>query len=177
VAQRGHAIECRVNAEDPARGFAPSSGRILFADFPSGPGVRVDAGVATGDRVSPHYDSLVAKIVVHAPDRPAALQAISSALGRTALLGIESNLPYLKAIVTHPVFRKGEATTTFTTRELGSWRPRQTASIDDVLVAAAMAEVLRARDATRATSAVPDDDEVERHGPWSRGDGFRVGGA
>ncbi|HKB08363.1 MAG TPA: biotin carboxylase N-terminal domain-containing protein, partial [Candidatus Polarisedimenticolia bacterium] len=87
VVRRGHALECRVNAEDPGRGFMPSTGRLLLAAFPSGDGIRVDAGVATGDTVSPHYDALLAKIIVHAADRPASLNLMRETLAKTAILG------------------------------------------------------------------------------------------
>ena len=175
VTRRGHAIECRVNAEDPAREFSPCSGRVLLASFPSGPGLRVDAGLESGDPVTPYYDSLVAKIIVHAPDRPAALERMREALGRTAILGVETNIPYLRAILAHPVFGSGEATTTFTGRELASWRPAPISRADDVLVVAAVVDLLRARSGSTWFRASREDDEEDRHSPWDRGDGFRTG--
>ncbi len=175
VTRRGHAIECRVNAEDPAREFAPCSGRVLHASFPSGPGIRVDAGLATGDRVTPYYDSLVAKIIVQAPDRPAALERMREALGRTAILGVETNIPYLRAILAHPLFQKGEATTTFTERELASWRPAGTPPTDDALVVAAVVDVLRARSDSARFDAPLENEEEDSHSPWDRGDRFRTG--
>jgi acetyl-CoA carboxylase biotin carboxylase subunit len=175
LTQRGHAIECRVNAEDPGREFAPSSGPVLLASFPSGPGIRVDAGVATGDRVTPYYDSLVAKIIVHAPDRPAALERMEEALGRTTVLGVETNIPYLRAILAHPVFRSGGATTMFTGRELAAWRPPESAPSDEVLVVAAVVDALRARTEPASVQSDPEGEERDRHSPWDRGDGFRTG--
>ena len=175
MSHRGHAIECRVNAEDPAREFAPSSGKVLLASFPSGSGIRVDAGLETGDLVTPYYDSLVAKIIVHAPDRPAALERMREALGKTAIFGVETNLPYLKAIVAHPVFRNGEATTMFTGRELASWRPAQAAPADDVLLVAAVVDTLRARPDPASFYTAPENEEGDFHSPWDRGDGFRTG--
>ena len=177
VHQDGHALECRVNAEDPGRGFAPSAGRILFASFPSGPGVRVDAGVGTGDVVSPYYDSLLAKIIVHAGERPATVERMREALGRTVVLGVDTNLPFLKTILAHPVFLSGEATTSFVERELAGWRPPATGLTDEVLIAAALADTLRQAEEPAAPVPGADEEETDRHSPWGRLDGFRTGAA
>ena len=113
VALRGHAIECRVYAEDAAAGFLPSSGPLRLFAPPSGPGIRNDVGVATGDEVGVHYDPQLAKLIVHAPDRPAAIARLARALGDYAVLGPTTNLPFLARIVAHPAFRAGETTTGF----------------------------------------------------------------
>ncbi|MGH9750500.1 MAG: acetyl-CoA carboxylase biotin carboxylase subunit [Candidatus Polarisedimenticolia bacterium] len=167
LGMRGHALECRIMAEDPAEGFRPAAGRILLAAFPDGPGVRVDAGVESGDEVPLHYDPLLAKIVVHDEDRAAAIARMERALSRTAVLGVPTLLPYLRAVLAHPVFRAGAATTAFTTRELGDWRPAAPESGEDALLAAAVAEFLAAEAASPDAGAAP--------GPWDRLDGFRPG--
>jgi 3-methylcrotonyl-CoA carboxylase alpha subunit len=113
VALRGHAIECRVYAEDAAAGFLPSSGPIRLFAPPEGPGVRNDVGVATGDEVSVHYDPQLAKLIVHAPDRAAAIARLMRALREYAVLGPTTNLPYLLRIAEHPAFRAGDTTTGF----------------------------------------------------------------
>ncbi len=177
-APRGHAIECRVNAEDPAAGFAPSTGRALVASFPSGPGIRVDAGVEPGDEVTMHYDPLLAKVIVHAEDRAAAIARMDRALARTAVLGVATNVPYLRAVLAHPLFRAGDATTAFVERELDGREPPVEAVPDEALVAMALAEVLAADrrgngGGAGAPSAAGGDD---RGGPWARADAFRVGG-
>ena len=97
------------------------------------------------------------------------------ALGKTAIFGVETNLPYLKAIVAHPVFRNGEATTMFTGRELASWRPAQAAPADDVLLVAAVVDTLRARPDPASFYTAPENEEGDFHSPWDRGDGFRTG--
>jgi len=180
IRARGHAIECRLNAEDPAQGFLPSQGRVLLASFPKGPGVRVDQGYESGDQVSMHYDSLMAKIVVHAEDRAQAIQRMERALAETAVLGIETNRDYLRAILTHPVFRAGEATTAFVEREMAGWAPdaQDGVSRDDALIAAAVSEALLAggvgaRPASGAASVASGGGVAA--GPWTRADGFRPG--
>jgi acetyl/propionyl-CoA carboxylase alpha subunit len=175
LSQHGHALECRVNAEDPGHGFAPSAGKILLASFPSGAGVRVDAGVATGDTVSPHYDSLLAKVIVHASDRATALERMREALGRTAILGVETNISFLRAIIGHPVFRKGESTTSFIERELADWRPPMTGPTDDALIVAAVADTAILELEQTAPPAGAVDEERDLHSPWGRRDSFRLG--
>ncbi|MGE0452469.1 MAG: acetyl/propionyl/methylcrotonyl-CoA carboxylase subunit alpha [Vicinamibacteria bacterium] len=110
---RGHALECRLYAEDPERDDLPQAGRVLLAAFPEGPQLRVDAGIATGSEVSVHYDPLLAKLVTWGADRQAAADAMAAALERTAVLGIRTNLARLRAIVAHPAFRRGELHTGF----------------------------------------------------------------
>jgi 3-methylcrotonyl-CoA carboxylase alpha subunit len=110
---RGHALECRVYAEDPATGFLPSAGTIDYLHWPLGPGVRVDAGVETGSRVPVHYDPLLAKITVHAGDRRAARARMHVALGETHVEGVANNLALLGAVIAHPAFAAGATHTAF----------------------------------------------------------------
>jgi acetyl-CoA carboxylase biotin carboxylase subunit len=175
LVRRGHAIECRVNAEDPGADFAPSTGRVLLAAWPGGPGVRVDAGVETGDEVPIHYDPLIAKVIVHAETRTGAIRRMEEALARTAVLGISTNIGYLRAVLAHPVFREGEATTSFVTRELAAWRPPPAEPGDAALAAMAIAEVLAADHAANGGAPV-DAAAGDRTSPWARADGYRVGG-
>ncbi len=100
----GHAIEVRILAEDPARDFAPSPGTITRWAPPSGEGIRLDSAVATGSRVPPFYDSMVAKLIVHAATRDAAVARLSAALARFEVDGIATNIPFLRALVSHPDF-------------------------------------------------------------------------
>jgi acetyl-CoA/propionyl-CoA carboxylase, biotin carboxylase, biotin carboxyl carrier protein len=92
---RGHAVEARIYAEDPARGFLPASGVLRALALPSGPGVRVDAGVAQGDLIGTRYDPMIAKVVAHAPTREAALARLRGALEETVVLGVRSNVGFL----------------------------------------------------------------------------------
>jgi acetyl/propionyl-CoA carboxylase alpha subunit len=103
-----HAIEVRLAAEDPARDFAPSPGRIDRWVMPAGPGVRVDTGLQAGDRVPPDYDNLVAKIMVHAEDRGAAIDRLRRALDETEIAGIQTTLPFDRFVARHDGFRAGD---------------------------------------------------------------------
>lgn len=112
VKTRGHAIECRVNAEDPIRDFRPSPGRIVAYREPSGPGVRVDSGVDAGSDVPPYYDPLLAKIATHARSRPLSIRRMQAAVEDFDLRGIHTSLPFHRTLLRHPSFRRGELWTT-----------------------------------------------------------------
>ncbi|MCO5177859.1 MAG: ATP-grasp domain-containing protein [Thermomicrobiales bacterium] len=105
VEPRGHAIQARLYAEDPTHSFAPSPGEITLLDWPSLPGLRIDAGYQTGDSVPSFYDSLVAKVIVHAPDRASAIDRMQEALARTRVAGIDTNRPWLRAVLSDERFR------------------------------------------------------------------------
>jgi acetyl-CoA/propionyl-CoA carboxylase, biotin carboxylase, biotin carboxyl carrier protein len=107
----GHAIEVRIAAEDPGRNFAPTPGRIGRWVMPAGPGVRVDAGVGASDRVAPEYDNLVAKLMVHAADRGAAIDRLARALDETEIGGIQTTLPFHRFVAASPAFRAAELST------------------------------------------------------------------
>jgi 3-methylcrotonyl-CoA carboxylase alpha subunit len=114
IRQTGHAIECRIYAEDPARMFLPSPGLLKVFRLPEpGDGVRVDAGVREGDRVSPHYDPLIAKLVCRGADRAQAIERSLAALHASAIEGIHSNLQFLIKVLEHPAFRAGDVHTGF----------------------------------------------------------------
>ena len=112
LSPRGHAIECRINAEDPDT-FAPWPGKITELHMAGGAGVRVDSGVYGGGRVPPHYDSLVAKLIVHAPTRPQAIAKMQRALSETIIGGIRTNIPLHQRILAHPAFEQGRVSTWF----------------------------------------------------------------
>jgi acetyl-CoA carboxylase biotin carboxylase subunit len=121
IALRGHAIELRINAEDPDAGFAPAPGLVTAVSIPESPGhgvtVRWDGGVAAGWRIPPHYDSLVGKLIVHAPDRPAALAAARAALEGLRLEGIKTTIPLHRRILDDPDFAAGDYDTSFLERK------------------------------------------------------------
>jgi acetyl/propionyl-CoA carboxylase alpha subunit len=120
---RGHAIELRVIAEDPARGFVPSPGRIARWSPPEGPGIRVDAGVCEGFTVPAEYDSLLAKLVVHAPDREAARARLTRAIDEFCVGGVPTTLELGRAIVASPDFAAGRVHTRWLDAFMESWRP------------------------------------------------------
>jgi acetyl-CoA/propionyl-CoA carboxylase biotin carboxyl carrier protein len=104
---QGHAIECRINAEDPSNGFLPSPGRITLYHEPSGPGVRVDSAVSEGSEISPLYDPMIAKLIVRGADREDAIGRMLRALGEYRIGGVETLIGFHKALVDHPCFRAG----------------------------------------------------------------------
>jgi acetyl/propionyl-CoA carboxylase alpha subunit len=114
VTRHGHAIEVRICAENPARMFLPSPGRITRLAFPdTGDGVRVDSGVREGDTVTPYYDSMLAKLIVHAPDRDAAVAKMLTALEAVVIDGITCNVEFLRRVIDHAAFRAGRTLTGF----------------------------------------------------------------
>ncbi|MEZ0333439.1 MAG: acetyl-CoA carboxylase biotin carboxylase subunit [Gemmatimonadales bacterium] len=120
---RGHAIECRINAEDPYRNFQPSPGLITAYHPPGGPGVRVDTHVYAGYRVPPYYDSLLAKVIVHGNDRTEALSRMGQALDSFILEGVTTTIPFLARVIRHPDFVAGNVDTKFLERESHLLRP------------------------------------------------------
>jgi acetyl/propionyl-CoA carboxylase alpha subunit len=121
----GHAIEARIIAEDPADGFMPSVGRILHWCEPQGPGIRVDSGFRTGDTITPFYDSLVAKLIVHSGTRQAAVQRMRAALQDFHILGVKTNIAYLLDVISLDDFSEARFDTNFLERELGEWTGNQ----------------------------------------------------
>ena len=109
----GHAIECRLNAENPAKNFMPCPGKIEYLHLPGGNGVRIDSAIYTGYTIPPNYDSMIAKIIVYGKDRQTAIDKMRSALGEVNIDGITTNLDYQYDIITHPVFQSGNITTSF----------------------------------------------------------------
>ena len=132
LTRHGHAIECRVNAEDPIRNFLPSPGRIVGYRQPRGPGVRVDSGVAAGSLVPPYYDPLVAKLVVHARNRRQAIEHMRTSVDEYEIRGVYTNLPFHRALLRRPEFVRGNLWTTMVAdlriaarlRSRGPWEER-----------------------------------------------------
>jgi acetyl-CoA carboxylase biotin carboxylase subunit len=110
---RGWAFEARINAEDPFNGFRPSVGEVRRLELPAGPGVRVDTHLYQGYRIPTHYDSMIAKIIVHGQNREDALAKLYRALGETIIDGVETTIPYHQALIRGSAFKSGEYTTRF----------------------------------------------------------------
>ena len=113
IALRGHAIECRINAEIPEKNFMPSPGLIQHVHLPAGNGVRVDTMIYAGYKIPSEYDSMIAKVIVQAPDRESAIRKMKSALDEMVIIGVETNLDFQYQIMKHPVFKDGQADTGF----------------------------------------------------------------
>ena len=110
---RGNAIECRINAEDPSSDFRPSPGLIDSFHVPGGMGVRVDTAAYAGYRVQPHYDSMIAKLIVHGNNRKEALDRMQRALEEFIIEGIRTTIPFHQQVLADSRFRKGDFTTAF----------------------------------------------------------------
>jgi acetyl-CoA carboxylase biotin carboxylase subunit len=117
---RGHAIECRVNAEDPARNFAPSPGTVTIFHPPGGPGVRVDTHAYAGYVVPPNYDSLVGKLITHGADRAEAIARMRVALDSFIIEGIQTTIPFLLELMNDPQYIAGEVDTKFVERRMAA---------------------------------------------------------
>lgn len=176
VVQRGHAIEVRVYAEDPAAGYVPQAGRVLRADWPDVPFVRTDAGFSAGDEVSIHYDPMLAKIIAWGRDRDEAADRMKAALRETVIHGVVTNLPMLAALMDQPQFRSSDVHTGWLDATWGSSAPGQgddlSATAAAMLAVAGPAGPLAgsaARSATAGSSPVLPD-------VWQSLPGFRMGG-
>ncbi|HEX2954309.1 MAG TPA: acetyl-CoA carboxylase biotin carboxylase subunit [Bacillota bacterium] len=110
---KGHAIECRINAEDPSKNFLPSPGQIQFYQAPGGPGIRVDGCAYSGYTIPPFYDSMIAKLIAWGNDREEAIQRMTRALEEFEIFGIHTTIPFHQEVMANPYFRKGEVTTKF----------------------------------------------------------------
>jgi acetyl-CoA/propionyl-CoA carboxylase, biotin carboxylase, biotin carboxyl carrier protein len=163
----GHAVEARVYAEDPARGFLPTGGTVLALREPAGEGVRVDSGLAEGMTVTSAYDPMLAKIAAWGPDRATALHRLDAALADTAVLGVTTNVAFLRTLLADPDVQAGRLDTTLAERVADRLAPPAAsghAAGDEVLAAAALARLL-----TREPAPGVVD-------PWDIPDGWRVGG-
>ncbi|MFO7635044.1 MAG: acetyl-CoA carboxylase biotin carboxylase subunit [Caldilinea sp.] len=191
LSQRGHAIECRIYAEDPANNFLPAIGKVLTAVEPVGPGVRVDAGVTTGDEVTLHYDPMLAKLIVLGENRRDAIGKMLWALHHYVILGdILTNIAFLRKVLSHPRFLAGDTTTDFLEATFGEMERQARASdatshpqspgssisqsTDLAFAIAALAELLQGNTASVVTGDVATGDPFS---PWQQGDGFRLGSA
>jgi|DewCreStandDraft_5_1066085.scaffolds.fasta_scaffold00421_36 3-methylcrotonyl-CoA carboxylase alpha subunit len=154
VRLQGHAIQCRVYAEDPTRGYLPASGRLQRFAPPAGPGIRNDVGYYEGAEVSSYYDALLAKLLVWGEDRRAAIARTADALDAYVIEGLPTNLPLLRAAVRHPAFAAGETYTSFLDEHI---LPSLAAGHvpDEALLAAAAHDLLAARDARDPWAAGP----------------------
>jgi len=154
LSPRGWALECRITSEDPANGFLPSTGRIEYLRVPSGPGVRWDGGVDVGDEVTLHYDSMLAKLIVWAPDRAQAITRMRRALDELTVLGVATNQGFHRRLLAYPAFQEGDLDIQFLERRADLSQPSP--SPDDILrlaVAAALVEDHARRTRRPAVSA------------------------
>jgi 3-methylcrotonyl-CoA carboxylase alpha subunit len=174
VPLNGHAVEARLYAEDPTRGFLPSTGRLLMLQLPKGDGLRVDTGVEAGSEVTPYYDPMIAKLIAHGQSRDQALDRLAEALDNTVVVGPRSNAGFLAAICRAEGFRRGDFDTGFIERNLAGLGavPQDL----DRAAAAAGAQTLVERESARiGQSLAPEPDAPPS--PWDSGDAFQFSGA
>lgn len=165
----GHAIEVRISAEDPSRAFAPTPGRIGRWEMPSGPGIRVDTAIRSGERVPAEYDNLIAKIMVHADDRDTAIRRLREALAETEISGLQSTLPFHRFVARHPAFEAGDLSTGWVGDHWdGQAEFRRAARLAQLAVGL---DALRGGSATqpavRARSSAASGPAASARGPWA----------
>jgi len=173
--RRGHAIECRLNAEDPLRQFLPSPGRIVAFRPPSGPGIRVDTGVSAGSVVPPFYDPLMAKLIVHGRTRSDAVRRMRQSVNAFEVRGIHTNLPFHRALLSEPHFVRGQLWTTMVADLRIAERLRSRGPWEERVASLAAALVESDRFVVGPTYAL----EKPRSSEWSiagRKEGFAGGG-
>ncbi|HWB46516.1 MAG TPA: acetyl-CoA carboxylase biotin carboxylase subunit [Hyphomicrobiaceae bacterium] len=171
IAMSGHAVEARLNAEDPAKNFMPSTGPIVAFDTPPAEGLRVDAGVEKGSEISPYYDSMIAKLITYGPDRAQALTRLAHALETATIAGPKTNASFLHALITHPGFQRGAFDTGFIARELDGLTR---AAVDSRAIAFGVSHLLwQTHDGLEAAR---QDFSGEGYSPWSAQDAFQLGG-
>jgi acetyl-CoA carboxylase biotin carboxylase subunit len=171
LSRRGHAVECRIYAEDPAANFLPSAGRILFLREPRGPGVRLDGGIYGGYDVPVHYDPILAKLITWGADRDEARRRMAEALRGYVIVGIGTTVPFLRDVIDHPAYVAGETNTAFIADHFAAWREEVPEGMLEVaLAAAAAAETAGGpagfyADGPRAAAPTP----WQTVGPWQNG--------
>jgi acetyl/propionyl-CoA carboxylase alpha subunit len=167
--QRGHAIECRVYAEDPANHFLPSIGEIVWYERPSGPGIRVDDGIETGTQVTPYYDPMLAKVITWGQNRAEAIAKMEEALSHTVVLGLTTNIPYLLAILREPHFVAGNVSTNYLAEHMADWQANEAVRTEDWLALAAVESFLANKRSGRQESG----QAMRQPDPWQEVTGWR----
>jgi len=165
--QHGHAIECRIYAEDPASGFLPSTGKLLQFIQPYGPGIRVDSGFALGSDVTHFYDPLLAKLIVHAENRETAIRRMQAALHDFIVHGVVTNIDFLQAVLETEDFKQGKVSTRWVETKFGGWTVPQPKL--HALIAAALADVVFV--SGKSQSAVSN--ETDPFNPWKQTGNYR----
>jgi 3-methylcrotonyl-CoA carboxylase alpha subunit len=171
ITRRGHAIEARLYAEDPTRGFLPSTGRLEHLHFPpKNAGLRIETGVGAGDAVTPYYDPMLAKLVAWAPDRKAAIRRLRRALAAVEIVGPVTNAEFLAAVVQAPEFLQGAVDTGFVDQAAPSLLEPGSLVDEWGLAVASLWLLARQREMAAARAAASNDP----YSPWHRVDGWRL---
>ena len=170
LSQRGHAIECRIYAEDPENNFLPSAGKILYMAEPTGPGIRHDCGVFSGYEVSVYYDPILSKLIAWAPSREVCCHRMAAALADFPLLGIRTGIEFLHDVVIHPEFIKGNTFTDFIPRHMPGWKHKGGEGVLEQALAAATVFSKNSKPVTN----LPGRTEIPS--PWLEIGDWQIGG-
>ena len=173
LTQRGHAIECRIYAEDGENNFLPSTGRVLHYSEPSGPGIRVDSGIMAGTEISIDYDPIMAKLIVHAPDRPTAIHKMIDSLHNYKILGVKTSKRFMVEVLQHPEFTAGRTFTNFIDKHMAD-RPASSDGYRELAASvAAVASLNRLRPAGVSNGAGHEEAPT----PWLALGDWQIGGS
>jgi acetyl-CoA carboxylase biotin carboxylase subunit len=170
IRQRGHAVECRIYAEDPENNFLPSAGKILYMKEPTGPGVRHDCGIFSGSEVSVYYDPILSKLITWATTREICCRRMAAALNDFPILGIKTDIEFLREIIIHPEFLKGNTYTDFIPFNLPKWKP---AMNSDLLNKALLAAGLYSKIASQKPALSAGEEEIPS--PWKTLGDWEIG--
>jgi len=171
LSQRGHAIECRIYAEDPANGFLPSVGILEKVESPTGPNVRDDTGIYTGMEVTSYYDPMLSKLVVSAETREESINKMIWALSHYVVLGVTTNIPFLKQVLEHEEFKKGNITTHFIENHFKDWTETKEGLPIDAIISLAVYDSMHTK-----SKEIVRYKEIDPHSPWKHVGRWRVGG-
>jgi acetyl-CoA carboxylase biotin carboxylase subunit len=168
--QRGHALECRIYAENPLNGFLPSIGTLEKVEIPIGPNIRNDAGIETNYHVSPYYDPMLAKLIVNSENREESINKMIWALSHYVVLGVTTNISFLKKVLEHPEFKKGNITTHFINDYFKDWLITKEGLPLDAIIALAVYDSLHPQ-----RQEIVRYKEADPHSPWQHVGRWRVG--
>lgn len=179
LVQRGHAIECRLYAEDPARGFLPSTGTIAVLQEPHSPGRRIDSGITAHTDVTPYYDPILSKLITYGDTRDTAILRMQALLREYVLLGVTTNRQFLLDILASGAFASGDTDTGFLERYFADWQPATPLS-NEIFAIAALGATLqrqgRLPNAPASAAATRNASSPAVATPWQQYDGWRIGG-
>jgi acetyl-CoA carboxylase biotin carboxylase subunit len=168
--QRGHALECRIYAENPLNGFLPSIGTLEKVEIPIGPNIRNDTGIETNNHVSPYYDPMLAKLIVNSENREESINKMIWALSHYVVLGVTTNISFLKKVLEHPEFNKGNITTHFINDYFKDWLITKEGLPLDAIIALAVYDSLHPQ-----RQEIVRYKEADPHSPWQHVGRWRVG--
>jgi acetyl-CoA carboxylase biotin carboxylase subunit len=169
--QRGHAIECRIYAENPKNGFLPSTGKLHKVEEPTGPNIRIDSGILPGNIVSAYYDPMLSKLITYAENREECIRKMIWALSHYVIIGVTSNIFFLKKVLEHFEFKKGNTTTHFIDNYFSEWTKKTNALPIDALISLAVYDSLHS-----TKEEIVRYKEIDPHSPWKHMGRWRVGG-